>query len=98
MKYGARILLGRRRVPSRKTPATRRAATPNSGAPELQEAISVSDEKNGTPSALGVIAGRRNVCLLMRRKFNLSRCSGCAYEFRAILVLLQVCSQESRDG
>jgi len=30
----------------------------------------------------------------MRRKFNLSRCSGCAYEFRAILVLLQSCSKE----
>ncbi len=29
---------------------------------------------------------------LSRRKLNLSRCSGCAYEFRAILDLLQSCS------
>ena len=32
--------------------------------------------------------------LLRRRKFNPKRCSGCAYEFRAILVLLQGCSKK----
>jgi len=47
-----------------KTPATRGAATPNSGAPELQKRISLSDEKNGTQKALEVIGGRWNVCLL----------------------------------
>jgi len=31
-----------------KTLATRRAATPSSGAPELQKTISASDGKNGT--------------------------------------------------
>ncbi len=33
------------------------------------------------------------ICLLSSRKFNLSHCSGCAYEFRAILGLLQSCSK-----
>ena len=36
----------------------------------------------------------RCVCLLIGRKFNPSRCSGCAYEFRAILGRLQSCSIE----
>jgi hypothetical protein len=35
----------------------------------------------------------KSVCLLSGRKSNLSRCSGCAYEFRVILVLLQSCSK-----
>jgi hypothetical protein len=30
----------------------------------------------------------------MRRKFNLSHYSGCAYEFRAFLVLLRSCSRK----
>jgi hypothetical protein len=34
-----------------------------------------------------------SVCLVSERKLNLSRCSGCAYESRAILDLLQSCTQ-----
>jgi hypothetical protein len=32
-------------------------------------------------------------CLSGRRKFNLSRCFGCAYQFQAPLRLLQSCSK-----
>jgi hypothetical protein len=32
-------------------------------------------------------------CLQSRRKFNLSRCFGCAYQFQAVLRLLQSCSK-----
>ena len=34
-------------------------------------------------------------CLQSKRKFNLSRCFGCAYEFEAPLRLLQRCSKNS---
>jgi hypothetical protein len=37
--------------------------------------------------------GREVLCLPSGRKFTLSRCDGCAYEFRAILGLLQSCSK-----
>jgi len=36
-------------------------------------------------------------CLQSKRKFNLSRCFGCAYEFEARLRLLQSCSDTARE-
>ena len=33
-------------------------------------------------------------CLQSRRKFNLSRCFGCAYQLQAALRLLQSCSKK----
>jgi hypothetical protein len=32
-------------------------------------------------------------CLQSKRKFNLSHCFGCAYQFQALLKLLQRCSK-----
>jgi hypothetical protein len=34
-------------------------------------------------------------CLQSKRKFNLSRCFGCAYQFEAFLRLLQSCSKKA---
>ena len=49
----------------------------------------MSDQKRVTAYGgrfIVIFAG--SVCLLSSREFNLSRCSGCAYQFRAIVVLL----------
>ena len=34
-------------------------------------------------------------CLQCKRKFNLSRCVGCVYQFEAFLRLLQSCSKKA---
>ena len=34
-------------------------------------------------------------CLQSKRKFNLSRCFGCAYQFEGFLRLLQNCSKKA---
>jgi len=34
-------------------------------------------------------------CLQSKQKFNLSRCFGCAYQFQALLRLLQSCSKST---
>jgi len=34
-------------------------------------------------------------CLQSKRKFNLSRCVGCVYQFEAFLRLLQSCSKKA---
>jgi hypothetical protein len=34
-------------------------------------------------------------CLQSKRKFNLSRCFGCAYQFEAFLRLLQSCAKKA---
>jgi hypothetical protein len=36
-------------------------------------------------------------CLQSKRKFNLSRCFGCAYQFQALLKLLQRCPKPEQE-